>query len=342
MDKERLERYLYGNVASVFWSAVLLIGGVIFVIYYALIGYMPDFDLKSSVTITAAASVTSIVIIIMMLIMMVFAGSFWRGVWEFLGDNSELKRYWLEDSASSGFRNLLIWFSIPLFTVYASLGLSLFLGSWCWMLTLGLVALIYLLYLCLYSGFGLVKGGKEFVFLVAATLCSAVFIFFPLYLVFRLSVVEFESISDVSWFLGFLSAMFIIFINTASASPQGASSPYAKEFVLGLMAVVMIFISFGRFDRIPYSVMEIYKFGNIEASELVLEREGCELFKSLEINVLDKDGGLCVVKDVLILSRLGREAYLEVDKDDLESLKLTLSSSSIASWTLRESQGDES
>ncbi|MCC5902420.1 MAG: hypothetical protein JJT87_10885 [Halomonas sp.] len=341
MDKERLEKYFYENVASVFWSSILLIGGVIFVIYYALIGYMPDFDLKSSVTITAAASITSIVIILMTLVMMVFAGSFWGGVWNFLGDSSELKRYWLEGDASAGFRNLLVWFSIPLFSVYLSLGLSLYAESWYWMIVLVLVLLTYLSYLCSCHGFGLVKGGKEFFFLVVATFFSAFFIFFPLYLIFRLSVLEFENISGMSWFLGFLSAIFIVFINTVSASSQGSSTPYVKEFVLGLMAIVMIFISFGKFDRIPFGVMGIYKFGNIETSELVLKKEGCQLFQSLGISVLDKGHDVCIVKNVLILSRLGREAYLEIDQSGSESLRLTLPSTSIASWTLRKSQNDE-
>lgn len=240
MSKWRLGKYFYENIASIFWSAILLIGGVIFVIYYALIGYMPEFDLKSSVTITAAASITSILIILMTLVMMVFAGSFWGGIWSFLGDKAELKRYWLEGDDSAGFRGLLVWFSIPLLSVYLSFGLSLYTGNWYWVIVLVFVSLVYLFCICFCCGFGVVKGSKEFFFLVVATFLAAFFISFPLSLVFRLSVLEFENISGMSWFFGFLSAVVVIFVNMVAASPRGSSTPYAKEFVLGLMAAFVV------------------------------------------------------------------------------------------------------
>lgn len=138
-----------------------------------------------------------------------------------------------------------------------------------------------------------------------------------------------------------LAAVFIIFINMASASPQGNSTPYVKELILGFMALLMVGLLFGKFDRIPYSVMKIYKFGNIEASELVLEKGACELLKTLGVDVLVTNYDICIVEDVLILSRLGRESYLKIDQDESTSLKFTIESSSVVSWTLRENKKDK-
>lgn len=332
MEKEKLINYFYSNAASVFWSTILIIGGGVFVVYYALIGYMPDFDLKSSVAIIAAASVTSIIAILVMLITMVLAGSFWGGVWNTLGEKSELKKYWIENSFGKNFFNLIVWFAVPLFAVYLSIFLNIFIEGWYWLATLFFTALCFLLYL--YIDFGFWRGVKEFVFLIVATVISSSLIFTPLYFVLRLSVEEFVNISYFSLFYGFLATIFIILINMVSATPQGNAKPYVKEFVLGLMALLMILSIFGKFDRIPYNVMKIYKFGNIQTSELVLSESGCEVYAALGLETSVTDYNICIAKDVLILSRLGREAYLEVKEDSGGELKFTIPASFIVSWTL--------
>ncbi|MGP9571489.1 hypothetical protein ACT3RL_11210, partial [Halomonas sp. AOP5-CZ2-32] len=301
MEKKKIINYFYSNAASVFWSTILIVGGGIFVIYYALIGYMPDFDLKSSVAIIAAASVTSIMAILVMLIMMVLAGSFWGGVWNTLGEKSELKKYWIENSLGKNFFNLIVWFAVPLFSVYLSLFINVFIEGWYWVVTLFFTALGFLVYLCLCSGFGFLRGGKEFVFLMVATVISSSFIFTPLYFVFKLSIEEFDKISYLSLFYGLLATIFIVFINMISATPQGNAKPYVKEFLLGAMALLMILMIFGKFDRIPYNVMKIYKFGNIQASGLVLSKNGCELYESLGLETSSTDYDICIAKDVLIL-----------------------------------------
>ena len=40
MNKDKLKEYFYSNIATIFWSSFLLIGGGIFLAYYAHIEYM--------------------------------------------------------------------------------------------------------------------------------------------------------------------------------------------------------------------------------------------------------------------------------------------------------------
>lgn len=336
MDKGRLKEYFYSNFASVFWSSFLLLGGGIFIIYYARIGYMPDFDLKSSVTITAAAAVTAVVITAILLSMMVLPGAFWGEVWSQLGAKSKIKKYWAECGPEATFFRLLVWFAMPLVSIYIGLFLYFFI-EWFSLFFPVMVFFGLLFYLVRKSGFGFWESLKEWGFLFFANVVSAILLFLPLSLVYKLSVQQDHYLDFPSWFAAFLAAIFIVFTNVASAAPQEKASPILKNLILGSVALFVVLWVFGKFDRIPVSVMSIYKFGNIEADELVLSEEGCELFQSLDINVSITDYNACIVDDVLILSRLGREAYLEVDQNDSEVLKLTLASSSIISWVLRES-----
>lgn len=103
LNKDKLLEYFYSNLASVFWSFFLVLGGGVFIAYFARIGYMPDFDLKSSVAITAATAVTSIIVISVLLVMTILPGAFWSGIWSNLGDISKLNKYWTGSSQGKNF-----------------------------------------------------------------------------------------------------------------------------------------------------------------------------------------------------------------------------------------------
>ena len=105
--RDKIEKYLYANIATLFWSSFLLLGGIIFVAYYAHIGYMPDFDLKSSITITAAVAVTGVVSVIVLMITMVLPSIIWVEYW---GSTSILKNNWSDKSGNPTFIGIVIWF----------------------------------------------------------------------------------------------------------------------------------------------------------------------------------------------------------------------------------------
>ena len=79
----------------------------------------------------------------------------------------------------------------------------------------------------------------------------------------------------------------------------------------------------------------VLKFGNIPTSELVLNTEGCAIFSALDIKIENKKSGLCTTNNILILSRLGRETYLQHSNKD-RILKFTITSSNVVSWSLLE------
>src|SRR5690554_1992271 len=85
--------------------------------------------------------------------------------------------------------------------------------------------------------------------------------------------------------------------------------------------------------------MESYKFGNIATTDLVLEKNACEALRALEIDLIDKKYEICVAKNILIMSRLGREAYLRHGSED-NGIKFTIASSDIISWAVRVERDD--
>ncbi|WP_137079923.1 hypothetical protein [Halomonas caseinilytica] len=337
---EDLKKYIYSNVISVFWSSFLLLGGGIFVLYYARIGYMPDFDLKSSVAITAAAAVTSVVITAILLSMMILPGAFWGGFWKQIGGKSKVKRYWCECGSEAAFFRLLVWFSLPLVSIYLAILLFSLIG-WFSLAFPVVVFLCFWFYLLVWSDFGVWESLKEWSILSLANLVAALLLFLPLSLIYGLSIEKSHYLEFPSWFSAALAAAFIVFTNVAAAAPQENPNPMLKNFALGASALFVVFWVFGKFDRIPVVVMSMYKFGGVEVSELVLDKEGCELSQSLGIDVLSTDYDICIIENVLILSRLGREAYLKIDQGESGILKFTVASSDVVSWTRRDNQKDE-
>lgn len=182
------------------------------------------------------------------------------------------------------------------------------------------------------SEFGFWESVKEWFFLVGATVVSGVLIFTPLSFIFNLSVSNDYDLKYPSWLAGSVAALFLVSANILSAVPVEGRTSLLKNFLLGFMSLFILLWLFNKFDRIPMAVMEIYKFGNIDASKVVLKDEGCKVLEELDIELLKKENDICVMEDVLILSRLGGESYLQVHENEAEVLRFTVPSSSIVSW----------
>nr|POR06209.1 hypothetical protein BOH68_08610 [Cobetia sp. MM1IDA2H-1] len=80
------------------------------------------------------------------------------------------------------------------------------------------------------------------------------------------------------------------------------------------MILVMFFIGTSSIEIIPKAVMKLYKFGDIKATKVVFDKDGCLILK--EVGLKGVGGSdICYIKDVLILSRLGEEYYLEISSN---------------------------
>ncbi|MGY3727574.1 MULTISPECIES: hypothetical protein [Cobetia] len=125
LDKDKVKEYIYSNVASVFWSFFLMFGAAVFVLYYIYIGYMPDFDMTSSISLLAAVSATSIFLLLFVVLMGIMPGIFWDYYWHEVGEETNFSRRWKNKEAVTTVWLLIFWFALPVLIFVTS-----FLGGW--------------------------------------------------------------------------------------------------------------------------------------------------------------------------------------------------------------------
>lgn len=329
VDREKLKSYFYSNVATVLWSLFLSVSGAMFVTYYAYIEYMADFDLKASIGITAAVAGTAIIIIPLLFASMVLPGIFWAKVW---GKESSLKNYWTDEDQKETFLGLLIWFALPIASIYAALFAGTFIG-WYAVVIVFAVFFGFFLFVRRDRRLGIAVAVKEIGIFFVVRLLTCMLLFPALSLAATLSLRYDSSLKVPKWFADLMAVVSILLINILAIIVPKKIKPLYWYSGLGAAALVIVLSIFGKFHMIIARIMELYKFGNIAASKVILKRDACDVFQALSIDVDRKESGLCVAKNVLILSRLGREAYLQYN-DGLRQIKFTINASDIVSWSL--------
>lgn len=327
MDGEKFKEYIYGNLASIFWSVFLLIGGAIFVSYYANIGYMPDFDFKSSITLLSAASITAIITVLLFVVVLILPGAIWSELW---ADSTSLKSNWEDESGRKVLFRTALWFGVPILFFYGLLIISFF--NWMVAIPYFLIG-ISLFTLVIYKKSTLV--GKRLIeetakMLFASFACS-IFAFLPMFLVFSLSFSSLHTSKGSTVFVGVMVAVFIVFINVLATAKPNRINGLIYYPGLGLAAFLIVFSSFKIFHRVPERVMEIYKFGSIDAERIILKNEACDTLLLLGVIPKVEHKKQCYLNDVKILSRLGKDMYLEVN-----DIKFTIKNSEVLSWSVQE------
>ncbi|WP_024599740.1 hypothetical protein [Pseudoalteromonas sp. TAE56] len=327
MDSVKFKEYIYGNLASIFWSIFLLIGGAIFVSYYANIGYMPDFDFKSSITLVSAASITAILTVLLFIVILILPGAFWSGTW---ADSSSLRSNWEDEKGHKELFKTALWFGVPILYFYGLL--AIFVVSWMVAIPYFLIG-ISLFFLVVYKKSTLIRKPliAETAKMLFASFTSSILAFFPIFIVFSLSLSSLTTSKGSPAFVGIIVAVFIVFINVLATAKPNKINGLVYYPGLGFAAFFVVFSSFEIFHRVPERVMELYKFGSIEAKKIIMKNEACETLLLLGVLPKVEPKKQCFLNDVKILSRLGKDMYLEVN-----DIKFTIKNSEILSWSVQE------
>jgi len=98
---------------------------------------------------------------------------------------------------------------------------------------------------------------------------------------------------------------------------------------------VLFVLLMGRSTVIPKFVMNKYKFGYFETHQLLVDKNGCKILSKMKlIPDKDKDQEICHLENIKILSRLGRNFYLEKEIENKKQLNFTIPSKNILSWSI--------
>jgi hypothetical protein len=327
MDREKLKEYIYGNLASIFWSIFLLIGGAIFVSYYANIGYMPDFDFKSSITLLSAASITAILTVFLFIVILILPGAFWSATW---ADSSCLKNNWEDGNGHKVLFKTALWFGVPILFYYGLLTLTVVN----WMVAIPYFLIGILLFsLVVYKKSTLTRIPliKETAKMLFACFTCSILAFLPIFVVFSLSISNLATSKGSPDFIGGVVAVFIIFVNVLATAKPNRINGLIYYPGLGVVAFFVVFSSFEIFYRVPERVMEIYKFGSIKAKNVIMTNEACDTLHHLGVLTEVESKNQCSLSDVKILSRLGKDMYLEAN-----DIKFTIKNSEVLSWSVQE------
>src|SRR5438128_1704072 len=92
-----LRQYFVSNVAAaviLVWSVLLFIGGMIFLVYFFSIGFMPELNPQASITLLATAVLTAAYLLLGLLLLFFGPALLWK-LWTH--DNERLHVLWYKD-----------------------------------------------------------------------------------------------------------------------------------------------------------------------------------------------------------------------------------------------------
>jgi hypothetical protein len=123
-NRQNLE--LAAKLLPLVWSAFLFIGGLNFLFYYGSIGFIPELDLKASITLLATSASIGTFLFIVVSAVLIGPALSWLG----LAKNKALKWLWYDEGAEFPRRSAILWFILPLAGFSAS-SLLMIVG-WQW------------------------------------------------------------------------------------------------------------------------------------------------------------------------------------------------------------------
>jgi hypothetical protein len=337
---------LAAKLLPLVWSMFLFVGGLNFLFYYGSIHFMPELDLKASITVLATSASMGIFLFIMLSVVLVAPALSW--LWVI--NNKILKSRWYDESGKLLRGSTILWFVLPLACfIMASLLMFIiwlwwFVGRQWWgdffiyvasFVSMGLI--LFITGWCLWRRLPAHLNSQDKKVAIVSLLSSNFFsmcMFIPLLTFVNMTVKadpEYNTYLTVwtSGVLGFILLWNIILVSAASW-------PILK-FLSVVIATLFIFFLFPPFWRsITKITMNWSRFGNIEHASLILDEVGCNISRNHGLSVEKRvpDPKTCALPDVMILSRLGTPYYIKVDGTPQK--RLTIPSQNVLSWSVIE------
>ncbi|MGZ5056320.1 MAG: hypothetical protein ACXWAT_15455 [Methylobacter sp.] len=246
-----------------------------------------------------------------------------------------MKKYWEDDEGNKELLKTTLYFGAPIIFCYG----LFFIGYQYGVLAMLLYAAVGTSFCyILLSKTGL-KGKelwKEFGEVVFTSLFCSMLTLSSLLIVSSLAASTPITSKGDRIFIGLVVVLFIAFANIMAVAKPPKISGFLWYPGLGLITLYVLVSGFGVSYRIPERVMEIYKLGSIHTKLIVFKSDGCETLKIIGVTVSGENNKQCSLSGVKILSRLGKEMYLEKD-----NLKFTINNTEIVSWSVDEVSDDK-
>ncbi|MCF6438649.1 hypothetical protein L1077_04300 [Pseudoalteromonas luteoviolacea] len=311
MDINKLKEYFYNNLGTIFWSSILLLGGSIFTIYYAHIRYMPSFDFQSSSMLLGASAITAFFMLVIIVVVFILPGEYWyRTFGKRIQESTHSK------SKSENYKNSLCasLFLFPQATMFT----SLFLVEkpyWKGLLEIGIILFVTMAYISTKTVSLLEvpkKSQNKMVEAIEYCWASFISIVASLYPLLLLTSLSDRAVDLQSNEMTIIAIVTILGINTIVAMRPNRISAFIFYGIISLCTLSIVLLSFNASTSISKAVIQLYGFGNFEVKTLTLKKEACNYLKAQNLHAINSSTDFCIYKDVIILSSLGENYFIEI------------------------------
>jgi hypothetical protein len=309
------------------WFVFLLCGGVVFAVYYARIGYLPDIELNSALSYVAAASMIGASLIALLTLLIVVPGYIWTTQ---LTHREPLSALFCEGKHISYkfLQNLILWLFLSATLMHLILILhyrSLFLLLLLIALTKELI--IWFLEIkkdCHQKGSKARELFIAYSFWYAVSMGSVLVAIYILFKFLDLSQAVWVKTHFVICTLGVVIANSVVTVFLHQKRWLWACA-LALFFALGLV------VATDYFDHVPNRILGNYGFGT-DHVQIVVNNEGYKTLKSQGLVAGDDSNvDAKAISDVSILCRMGENYFLKIN-----NRKVTLRKSNVLSWSVEE------
>ena len=330
--KLKIENYFFENISTVVWSAVLAIGGLVFLAYFTQIEYMPELDLSSSAAIFAAAAASAILIMLVLAGVFILSGAFWSST----NKGTALSALWIDKSGNYTNQGALLWFLAPILIAISSIisitkshiieGITIITAS---SISYGILAWRNL------PAITIRTFTKAFLGFLISIVISAFILAFPLTLIFMMAASGSKNDLTTPWFSALLLSALVLAANLLVVIKPKTINPITWYAVIGFGVLIIVLIHFDRFSVVASRTLQIFKFGNITEASVVLNKDGCTAAEALELKAIEKKSEeTCILRNAKILSRLGSELYIEGQNLNNSFIRLSIPSAFVVTWSI--------
>jgi len=316
--------YLKSSFGLVIWFLFVSCGGVVFAVYYARIGYLPDIELNSAVFYLAAASLLGGSLVILLTLLLIVPGYIWA---TYLTSDPNLKGAFCDGKLITEvkfLKRLILWF-LSFALVWH---LILIYSRW-W----------YLLLIALAGGkaWGIWKRELQDCTTDAKTKpamfasyalrygASVMFGLMAIFILFKLL-----GLSDTKYELEHLvicTVGVVIGNSFVAVFLHGGKRPGA--IVSAIVVAVMLLAATDYFDPVPNKILLKYGFG-VEHVRIIVNEDA---YRALQAGAFvegdDVSQGPKVISDVQILCRMGPNYFLKKGTKNMAIAK-----SAVISWSV--------
>jgi hypothetical protein len=328
------------------WSVGLLMGGIFFLLYYWSIGFIPELDLKASVTVLATSAMTGTITLLILGIVLLGPAVMWRLM---IQTSTSLKGFWYKEGKLMRGRAFL-WLVLPVWAVLASIFIASLLVLYEVVEREGIISQGIWIGGFLISGTTTVfclriRHEQEWkaIWVFFKQFVGAVFLFCLAFLVVFIAM-QWAAFSDTTAAKALIDYILVLFmivlldglIATEWPDNTDRQSLRAIAFIILVsMCLFMISMLMSIHKAIPNQIMYQYKIGFLHNVSLILDDVGCAIVKSygLQEKLKDIEGGTCRLSGVTIHSRLGTTYYVEVDGVP-PPMRFTIPTQRVLSWAV--------